>query len=40
MLRDDGGPNRFFCEESIVIQYLKDIELLRSKMRVMPAVVI
>jgi len=33
MLRDDGGPNRFFREEFIAIQYLKDIGLLRSKMQ-------
>ena len=37
MLRDDGGPNRYFlmylfCEESMAVQYLKDIGLLRSKM--------
>ena len=30
MLRDEGDPNRFFHEESIAIQYLKDIKLLRS----------
>jgi len=38
MLRDDGAPNRFFlmylfCDESMAIQYLKDIGLLRSKMQ-------
>jgi len=38
MLRDDGGPNRYFlmylfCEESMAVQYLKDIGLLRSKMQ-------
>jgi hypothetical protein len=32
MLRDDGAPNRFFlmylfCDESMAIQYLKDIGL-------------
>ena len=38
MLRDDGAPNRFFlmylfCDESMTIQYLQDIGLLRSKMQ-------
>jgi len=38
MLRDDGGPNRFFlmylfCKQSIAIQFLKDTGLLRSKMQ-------
>ena len=38
MLRDDGAPNRFylvylFCEESIAIQFLKDIGLIRNKMQ-------
>jgi len=38
MLTEDGAPNRFFlmylfCNESMTIQYLKDIELLRSKMQ-------
>jgi len=38
MLTDDGAPNRFFlmylfCNESMAIQYLKDIGLLRSKMQ-------
>jgi len=37
MLRDDGGPNRFFLMylfcESIAIQFLKDIGLLRSTMQ-------
>jgi hypothetical protein len=33
MLRDDSGLNRFFHEESIAIQYLRDIGLLRSKMQ-------
>ena len=38
MLRDDGAPNRFFlmylfCEESMVIQYLKYIGLRRSKLQ-------
>jgi hypothetical protein len=33
MLRDDGAPNRFFlmylfCDESMAIQYLKDIGLI------------
>jgi len=33
MLRDDGAPNRFFlnylfCNESMAIQYLKDIGLI------------
>ena len=37
MLRDDGGPNRFFLmyiffEQSVTILFLKDIRLLRSKM--------
>ena len=37
MLRDDGAPNRCFLmylfgEESIAIQFLKDIGILRSKM--------
>jgi hypothetical protein len=37
MMRDDGGPNRYFlmylfCEQSMAIQFLKDIGLLRSKM--------
>jgi len=38
VLRDDGGPNRFFLiylfyEQSLGIQFLKDIGLLRSKMQ-------
>jgi len=38
MLRDDCAPNRFFlmylfCEESMAIQFLKDIGLIRSKMQ-------
>jgi len=38
MLRDDGDPNRFFlmylfCEEPTVIQFLKDIGLLRCTMK-------
>jgi len=38
MLRDDDGPNRYFlmylfCEQSMAVQYLKDIGLLRSKMQ-------
>jgi len=38
MLRDDGGPNRFFLmylfyEQSLAIQILKDIGLLRSNMQ-------
>ena len=38
MLRDDVAPNRFFvmylfCDESMTIQYLKDIGLVRSKMQ-------
>jgi len=38
MMRDDGDPNRYFlmylfCEQSMGIQFLKDIGLLRSKMQ-------
>jgi hypothetical protein len=38
MMRDDGGSNRYFqmylfCEQSMAIQFLKDIGLLRSKMQ-------
>ena len=38
MVRDDGGPNRYFLmylfsEPSMAIEFLKDVGLLRSKMR-------
>ena len=38
MMLDDGGSNRYFqmylfCEQSMAIQFLKDIGLLRSKMQ-------
>ena len=38
MLKDDGGPNRYFpmylfCEQSIAIEFLKDIGVLRSMMQ-------
>jgi hypothetical protein len=38
MMRDDGDPNRYFlmylfCEQSMAIQFLQDIGLLRSKMQ-------
>ena len=37
-MRDDGGPKRYFlmylfCEQSMAIQFLKDIGLLRSKVQ-------
>jgi hypothetical protein len=37
-LRDDGGPNRYFLmhvfnEQSLAIEFLKDVGLLRSKMQ-------
>ena len=45
MLRDDGDPNRFFLMylfyvQSLAIQFLKDIDLLRIRCSVIPAVVI
>ena len=38
MLRDDGGPKRFFlmyfsCEQSLAFQFLKDIGRFGSKMQ-------
>jgi len=36
LFRDDGGPNRLFftylfCERALAIQFLKDVNLIRSK---------
>jgi hypothetical protein len=38
MLRDDGGPNRFFLtylfsDQAMAIEFLKDVGLLRSKVQ-------
>jgi hypothetical protein len=38
MLREDGGPNKIFltflfCDEATAIQFLKDVNLLRSKVQ-------
>jgi hypothetical protein len=38
MLREDGGPNKIFltllfCDEAIAIVFLKDVDLLRSKVQ-------
>jgi len=43
MLRDDGGSNRFFLmylvyEQSLAIQFLKEIGLLRIRCSVIPAI--